>query len=286
MISTNESQVEILLLGAAQDAGRPQSGCSCDNCVTAREDQRQVEHPSSIAVIHHGERCFWIVDATPAFPVQLEMTKEAAKGYQFRGLFITHAHIGHYTGLMFLGREVMSTREMPVYVSASVGRFLSGNAPWSQLIEQRNIVLHTIEDEQPVQIAPEISITGYFVPHRDEFADTFSFVIRGEKRSLFYCPDIDRWEQWRYDLRTFLSDIDIALLDGTFYSGDELPKDRISKVPHPTVTSSCEKLEGIRGKVTFIHMNHTNPLYRDGKEKAGLLELGFDVGRCGQRWGL
>jgi len=282
----NESSIEVLLLGAAQDAGRPQSGCSCDNCATARQDTQQVEFPSSIAIIHHGEKCFWIIDATPAFPAQLELVKEIVKGYEFRGLFITHAHIGHYTGLMFLGKEVMNTHEMPVYVSASVGKFLSGNAPWSQLIEQRNIVLHIIEEEQPVQLAQDISITGYFVPHRDEFADTFSFVIQGVERSLFYCPDIDQWDLWQYDLKTFLSTIDVALIDGTFYSADELPKDRISKVPHPTVMSSCEHLKGISGKVTFIHMNHTNPLYREGKEKARVLESGFGVGRRGQRWKL
>jgi len=282
----NKNLMEILLLGAAQDAGRPQGGCSCDNCIAARKDPGKVEYPSSIAIIHHGEKRFWIVDATPAFPAQLEMVKEATDGYKFCGIFITHAHIGHYTGLMFLGKEVMNTHEMPVYASDAVGKFLAENAPWSQLINQGNIVLHTIEEEQPVQISPEISVTGYFVPHRDEFADTFSFVIRGPNRSLFYCPDIDKWEQWKHDLRTFLTDIDIALLDGTFYSNDELPKDRISKVPHPTVTSSCERLDGISGKVTFIHMNHTNPLYREGEEKADLLRSGFGVGERGQRWSL
>jgi pyrroloquinoline quinone biosynthesis protein B len=282
----NESSVEILLLGAAQDAGRPQSGCSCENCVTAREDPQKVEYPSSIAIIHHGEKCFWIVDATPAFPSQLEMVKNETNDYEFRGIFITHAHMGHYTGLMFLGKEVMSSREMPVYVSALVGKFLSGNAPWSQLIEQGNIVLHMIEEQQPFQIAPEISVTGYFVPHRDEFGDTFSFVLQGANRSLFYCPDIDQWESWNHDLRMFLADIDIALIDGTFYSTNELPQARISKVPHPTIMSSCEILEDMGGKVMFIHMNHTNPLYQDGKEKAGLLASGFGIGKSGQRWKL
>ncbi|HSG46022.1 MAG TPA: hypothetical protein VLA72_23020, partial [Anaerolineales bacterium] len=124
----DESSVEILLLGAAQDAGRPQSGCSCDNCMTAREDPQKVESPSSIAIIHHSEKCFWIIDVTPAFPSQLEMVKEITEDYEFRGLFITHAHIGHYTGLMFLGKEVMNTHEIPVYVSASMGKFLSRNA--------------------------------------------------------------------------------------------------------------------------------------------------------------
>jgi len=187
---------------------------------------------------------------------------------------------------MFLGKEVMNSREMPVYVSASVGKFLSDNAPWSQLIEQGNIVLHNIKEEQPLQITLDISVTGHFVPHRDEFADTFSFVIRGADRSLFYCPDIDKWDLWKHDLRTFLSDIDIALIDGTFYSADELPTDRISKVPHPTVMSSCEILEGMSDKIAFIHLNHTNPLYQDGKERAELLDLGFGIGKSGQRWKL
>jgi len=282
----DKHSAEVLLLGAAQDAGLPQSGCACDNCVTAREDPQKVELPSSIAIIDHREKRFWIVDATPAFPAQLEKVKENAEGYEFSGLFITHAHIGHYTGLMFLGKEVMNLHELKVYVSASTGKFLSGNAPWSQLVALRNIVLHTIEEGQPLQISPEISVTGHFVPHRDEIGDTFSFVIQGMHRSLFYCPDIDRWELWKHDLRTFLADIDTALIDGTFYSSSELPKERISTVPHPTVTSSCELLAGFGGKVSFIHMNHTNPLYRDGKERAELLASGFGIGKSGQRWGL
>ena len=281
-----ESSVEILLLGAAQDAGRPQSGCSCENCASAREDHQKVEYPSSIAIIHHGVKYFWIVDATPAFPAQLKMINAMTKGYKFCGLFLTHAHIGHYTGLMFLGKEVMNTHEMPVFVSAAMERFLSENAPWSQLVKQRNIVPHMIEEGQPVQLAPKTSVTGYFVPHRDEFADTFAFAIRGANRSLFYCPDIDKWDLWKHDLRTFLADIDIALLDGTFYSDDELPADRISKVPHPTVKSSCEILKDMSEKIFFIHMNHTNPLYRDGKERAELLSLGFGIGKNGQRWKL
>ena len=282
----HNSSVEILLLGAAQDAGCPQSGCSCDNCVAARKDPQNEEFPSSIAILCHSKRCFWIVDATPIFPSQLEMVKEIAEDYKFSGIFITHAHIGHYTGLMFFGKEVMNTHELPVYVSASMGTFLSGNAPWSQLVKQGNIVLYTIKEEQPVQLAPELSVTGYFVPHRDEFSDTFSFVIRGANRSLFYCPDIDQWESWKYDLRTFLTDIDIALIDGTFYSDNELPRNRISKVPHPTVIHSCELLDGISEKITFIHMNHTNPLYRDGEERAQLLALGFGIGKNHQRWKL
>jgi pyrroloquinoline quinone biosynthesis protein B len=282
----NESSVEILLLGAAQDAGLPQSGCACENCVTARQDSQKVEYPSSIAIIHHGEKCFWIVDATPAFPSQLEMITELTKDYEFRGIFITHTHMGHYTGLMFLGKEVMNSHEIPVHVSASVGDFLSGNAPWSQLIEYGNIVLHTIEEERALKIAPDVSITGYFVPHRDEFGDTFSFVIQGANRSLFYCPDIDKWELWNHDVRVFLTDIDIALIDGTFYSNNELPKDRISKVPHPTVMSSCEVLKGLSEKVTFIHMNHTNLLYQDGKERAELFRLGSGIGKRGQSWKL
>jgi len=204
----DENSVEILLLGAAQDAGRPQSGCSCDNCVSARKDPRKVEFPSSIAIINHREKRFWIVDATPAFPAQLEKVKEIADDYEFSGLFITHAHIGHYTGLMFLGKEVMNLHELKVYVSASIGEFLAGNAPWSQLVERRNIVLHTLEEGQPLQISPEISVTGHFVPHRDEIGDTFSFVIRGMHRSLFYCPDIDKWELWNHDLRNCLKRFD------------------------------------------------------------------------------
>jgi pyrroloquinoline quinone biosynthesis protein B len=278
--------VEVLLLGAAQDAGLPHCGCQCDNCTAARADPRREELPTSIAVIDHAHGSHCIIDATPAFPRQLEMVERSAGRSQLRGVFVTHAHIGHYTGLMYLGREAMNTEGIPVYASDRVCSLLRENAPWSQLVSLGNIALMSMAEGEPVQVTPGISVRSIAVPHRGEFSDTHAFIIGGPAQSLLYCPDVDQWELWENDLRALLSDTDHALLDGTFFSRDELPEELMSEVPHPAVEDTCEMMHNFSNKVTFVHMNHSNPLHRDGPEREFLLKRGFQIGKRGQRWEL
>ncbi len=65
-------------------------------------------------------------------------------------------------------------------------------------------------------------MTPLAVPHRDELSDTLSFVVAAPRRRLFYCPDIDGWDAWDRDVRRLVADVDVALLDGTFFSAGEL----------------------------------------------------------------
>ncbi len=282
----SKDSIEVLLLGAAQDGGCPHCGCSCCNCVAAREDPLLSELPTSIAIISHTDKRYWLIDATPALPEQLERIEQIAPDYTFSGVFLTHAHIGHYAGLMFLGKEVMCTQNTPVYVSSLMGKFLKENAPWSQLIDKHNVVLNFIAEREVIRLTSEVSVEAVCVPHRDEFSDTFAFVLHGPARNLLYCPDIDAWEPWQHDLGVFLADIDYALIDGTFFSDKELPQTRLCNIPHPTVRSSCDKLASLGDRITFIHMNHSNPLYREGMERKQVLGMGFNIGRSGLRWSL
>jgi pyrroloquinoline quinone biosynthesis protein B len=129
-------------------------------------------------------------------------------------------------------------------------------------------------------------VTAIAVPHRSEFSDTFAFIVSGPSRKLFYCPDIDTWDLWENDLESFLADMDIALLDGTFFSDNELPHNRMADVPHPFVEEACGRLQSIASGITFIHMNHSNPLYREGSERNEISKHGFGIGKHGQRWDL
>jgi pyrroloquinoline quinone biosynthesis protein B len=167
-----------------------------------------------------------------------------------------------------------------------MSRFLREHLPWSQLVASGNIELHSLTPGQDIQLSPSLHLTPVAVPHRDEFSDTLAFVVRGPARQLFYCPDIDSWDRWEYDLKQFVAGMDVALLDGTFFSAEELPGRDLSQIPHPLVIETAGRLAGVDCDVWLIHLNHTNPLHCPGLEQAWLAAQGLGVGMVGTRWKL
>ncbi|MBU0491604.1 MAG: pyrroloquinoline quinone biosynthesis protein PqqB [Chloroflexi bacterium] len=274
--------VEAVLLGTAQDGGMPQAGCMCANCA----DPARRAYAACLGLVDRATGQSWLIDATPDFREQWRILHDLAPDCPLAGIALTHAHMGHYAGLIHLGREAWNTRGLPVYASARMADFLRGNAPWSQLVNLGNIRLHEVSPGQPVALGPRLSLTPHVVPHRDEFSDTLVFVVSGPARRLFYCPDIDRWDDWPGGLREFLGALDVALLDGTFWSADELPGRDVCQVPHPLGTDTARRLAGLSCDVRLIHLNHTNPLHRPGPARDWLAAQGLGVGALGDRWSL
>ncbi len=272
---------EVILLGSAQDAGVPQIGCQCAHCTVARQQPHLKRTTVSLALVDHDNALSYVIDATPDFREQYDALRAHAPHCALGGIIISHAHIGHYTGLIHLGKEAMSAHDVPLHASESVCAFLRNNAPWSQLVQLNNIALQPFA--QTLSLGA-FSIQPISVPHRAEYSDTHAFIIRAGERSFFYCPDIDRWEQWRLDVREVVSGVDVALIDGCFFANGELPGRDMSKIPHPLVTDSVQRLSGVRSEVVFIHLNHTNPVLHDGSECAWLHQQGFKIGSDGMRW--
>ena len=281
--------VEAILLGTAQDGGVPQAGCYCANCGPARTDPTRRRLVACLGLVDHTTRQSWLIDATPDFREQLHTLHNLAPGCPLTGVVLTHAHIGHFAGLIHLGDEAWDTRDLPVYASPRMASFLRDNAPWSQLVAMGNIKLRLLTPGSETQLSPNLHLTPLPVPHRDEFSDTLAFVVRGRSgspRRLFYCPDIDTWDRWEHDLRSFVAGMDVALLDATFFSADELPGRDLSQIPHPLATDTAERLAGVDCDVRLIHLNHSNPLHRVGPERDWLAARGIGVGTFGERWRL
>ena len=197
------------------------------------------------------------------------------------GIFITHAHIGHYTGLIELGREVMNTHEVPVYVLPKMKNFLESNGPWSQLVTLKNIKTELLSADIPVAINSHITITAFTVPHREEYSETAGFRIETANKKYLFIPDINKWDKWDKSIVDEVKKVDLALIDGTFFDSTELPGRKMSEVPHPFVNETTElftnETYGTRSKVYFIHFNHTNPLLRDKKTRKSLSRSGFHL---------
>lgn len=195
--------------------------------------------------------------------------------------------MGHYAGLLQLGREAMGAKGMPVYVMPRMKEFLETNAPWSQLVALGNIKLILMEQDTPIQLTPNLRVIPLKVPHRDEFSETLGFRIETSEKSLLFIPDIDKWPLWERDIRAEVVRVDVALLDATFYQEGELPNRNMSEIPHPFVAETITLFSPLpaaeRQKVKFIHFNHTNPLILEGPERDEVKKLGFELATEGER---
>ncbi len=279
--------VEARLLGIAQDAGIPQAGCLCPTCARAHEDPAARYHVVCLGLVDHPTRTFWLVDATPDFPSQLYRLQRLGEGYTLGGIFLTHAHMGHYTGLIHLGREAMNTQELPVYATARMADFLRRHAPWSQLVALGNVVLHELTPNLPVQLTPRLRVTPVPVPHRDEWSDTVAYLVHGEQGALFFCPDADSWTGWPEASAAAMRAAQVCLVDATFFSRDEVAHRNVEEIPHPFVVDWVDYLASLPGEVVLVHLNHTNPLLQTGSEAHALVaRAGLRVGREGDVWHL
>lgn len=277
----------IQILGVAQDGGYPHIGCEKTCCAQAWQNNELHQWIVSFALADPVTGKWWLFEATPDIKDQLHYFHTANAGrynYLPNGIFITHAHIGHYTGLMELGREAFGSKEVPVYVLDKMSKFLETNGPWSQLVSLKNISIQKLIADESLALTSTIQVTAFTVPHRDEFSETAGFRINTRSKKYLFIPDIDKWEKWNKKIVLEVERADIALLDATFYSADELPHRDINEIPHPLVRETMKLFESVpalKSKIHFIHFNHTNPLLRATEEKKGLEQAGFKVAAVG-----
>jgi pyrroloquinoline quinone biosynthesis protein B len=299
----------VLVLGTAQDGGLPQIGCDDEICRAARADPKRRRLVTSLLLCDPRDGRRWLFDCTPDIREQVERARghppkreqEGLRPPLFDGLFLTHAHIGHYAGLLELGREAYAAKELDTWVTPRFAQFLAQNGPWSLLVEEQRLVLRELAEGQPVELAPDLSVVPFRVPHRDEFSDTVGFEIRGPFRTLVYLPDIDKWEKWdaedgggapaRGRVEALLARCNFALLDGCFYADGEIPGRSMKDIPHPFVTESLARFAGLpiaeRAKIHFTHLNHTNPAAaEDSSARRAVLVRGMQVLAEGQRFSL
>lgn len=277
-----------IVLGTAQDGAVPQSGCGCCACLAARVDPARARRPSCLGLLEEASGSRFMVDATWQFPDQLQALNAAAGQPAVGppdGILLTHAHVGHYAGLVHLGREVMASHEVPLWVMPRMAKFLSSNQPWASLVEDHNVVLQELTADRRVELGSGLSVRPVPVPHRDELSETVAFEITGPSRRVLWLPDIDVWDE---RLGSWLADVDVAWLDGTFFSDAELPGRDIQQIPHPRVSEHLQEYSRLADEaevdLRLIHLNHSNPLCDPGSPESLQVEAcGVKVAAEGER---
>ncbi|MAH98108.1 MAG: hypothetical protein CMA12_01990 [Euryarchaeota archaeon] len=281
--------VELAIVGIAQDGGVPQAGCACKNCRMAMEDPSRRYFPSSCA-IRGKDGSLHIIEATRSLAEQIVI---ASKSLRFEvsvpeTVSLTHTHLGHVDGLGQFGKEVIDSKDVPLFGSEKV---------LLDLKRRRLVDPFSAKTVTPMSFFSPKDGCGFEymfipVPHRDEYSDTHAIVIKGDEKSILFIPDHDDWDKtlnlngfenirewWNY------LEVDIILLDGTFWNEKEIEDRDISEIPHPMISETIErighKLE-TDPELYFIHINHTNPILDENSPQyQKIIRMGWRVARQG-----
>ncbi|MBT8306629.1 MAG: MBL fold metallo-hydrolase [Maribacter sp.] len=276
----------LTILGIAQDAGYPQVDCKKECCEPFHIGIEKKKRVTSLGLVDVTSNEKWLFDATPDITSQIDELNRnhSGQGPILSGVFLTHAHIGHYTGLMYLGKEGVNTKKSKVYAMPRMKTFLETNGPWSQLVIDENISLQEIRNKEQINLSPKLKIIPIRVPHRDEYSETIGFKIIGPNKVVLFIPDIDKWSKWETNIIDAVAQVDIALLDATFFNAEEINNRDITEIPHPFVIETMELFKdqpkSMKKKIHFIHLNHTNPLLDPASEQSKeVMVKGFKIAR-------
>ena len=252
------------VLGIAQDARFPHIGCQKECCANFYNGKYKKQKVVSLGLVAIENKQKWLFEATPDIATELaDLNQNHLKNNTLiDGIFLTHAHIGHYTGLLYFGREALGKKATPVFVMPKMKTFLTENGPWNQLVAFENIVFKNLQNDTTIVLNTNLKVTPFLVPHRDKFSETVGYKIKGKNKTALFIPDINKWKKWHKNIVEEVQKVAYAFLDATFFKKGALNRS-MSKIPHPFIAETIHlfKDEDIetKNKVLFIHFNHTNP---------------------------
>jgi len=269
------------VLGVVQDGGLPHLGSNKLCC----DETQSKRHVTSLMLINNKNNYSYLFDASPDINEQLNFMGDRIKK-DLKGIFLTHAHIGHYTGLMYFGREALNSKLINVYAMPRMKKFLEQNGPWSQLVSLENILITELNNNSKISVDSNVIIQPFEVPHRPEFSETVGYKIYKKKKKALFIPDIDKWYLWDKSIIEEIKKVDYALVDATFYDSKEVNYRDISEIPHPFVIESMELFDSLnekeKNKIYFIHLNHTNPLLdKQSYQYKYVISKGYNVAEEG-----
>jgi len=295
--------MRIRVLGAAAGGGFPQWNCNCRNCDGVRKGSIRATARTQSSIVVSADGVNWILfNASPDFLAQYRSFPDLqpARGIRdtaIRSIVLMDAQIDHTTGLLML-RE---GKPLEIYCTGMACEDLtSGNPLFNILDHYCGVNWHELPtaagNRFSVIGAEELSFTAVplkskappYSPHRDNphEGDNIGMRIRDTRsgKVLFYAPGLGEIEP---HLKPFLEEADCLLVDGTFWTDDEMIKLGISKkrardighLPQSGPEGMIEVLKPLKAaRKVLIHINNTNPILdEDSTERRELTAAGIEV---------
>ncbi len=296
--------MHIRVLGSAAGGGFPQWNCNCSNCDGLRRGRIQAtaRTQSSIAVSADGTD-WLLVNASPDILAQLAQNPvlQPARSVRDSGIaavLLMDAQIDHVTGLLMLRER---TSPLPLLATPAVLSDLSDGFPITRILSHYCQVAPT---ELPIDGRPT-AVPGLpglqvqtvalsskpppYSPFRNNPrpGDNIGLVLHNPATGAqaFYAPGLAAMTP---DLLATMAACSVVLVDGTFWTHDEMQRQGLSKkaaldmghLPQSGPGGMIEQLDGLPTHVRkiLIHINNTNPILVDNSpERALLAERGIEV---------
>ena len=303
--------MRIRLLGTAAGGGVPQWNCNCPICREARSGTGRVQPrtQSSVAISVDDQRWF-LLNASPDICVQIEAFKPlqpssvAIRGSPVQSVLLTNADLDHTLGLFLMreGEQLLVHATESVRNSLTQGISLSSTMAafcgiqWINSPSELSPLLNRDGSESGI-LYQTVSVGG----RRPRFSLTTSqamdpvvgyrFIDQKSRGRLLFLPDVAVLDG---KLNHLLTECDVLLFDGTFWSEDEM-KQRgagtlaASEMGHVPISGAGGSLQ-VLGQLDlkhriYVHINNTNPiLLEDSTERAAVLATGCMIGNDGMEF--
>lgn len=279
--------MRVKILGSAAGGAFPQWNCACENCRSLRAGKFRGKARTQTQVAICEESAPWfLLGASPDLRAQIEATpelhpREGLRQSPIAGVVLANADLDHVLGLLLL-RELQPLR---IYATASVHRILkehnsffrmlervAGQAVWQDIPLESEFRLSdaggnssgivcrafSLDKHYPAYVAPE---------HQAQLAPkeaSLGFMIESHSgKRLSYMPAVPGLDD---GLLQQIDGCDVLLLDGTFWSDDELIRvqgggQTARAMGHTPVQAILSRLAEVkRPRKIFLHINNTNPM--------------------------
>ncbi|HEY5929517.1 MAG TPA: pyrroloquinoline quinone biosynthesis protein PqqB [Burkholderiales bacterium] len=295
--------MRIRVLGAAAGGGFPQWNCNCRMCDGVRKGSLRAKARTQSSIVVSADNVNWVLfNASPDILAQFKSFPELqpARGIRdtaIRSIILMDAQIDHTTGLLML-RE---GKPLEIYCTGMACEDLTTGNPlfnilghycgvnWHELPTAAGSSFQAIgAEELSFTAVPLKSKAPPYSPHRDNPHEGDNIGMRiTDKRSgkvLFYAPGLGEIEP---HLKPFLEEADVLMVDGTFWTDDEMIRLGVSKkrardighLPQSGPGGMIEVLKPLKAsRKVLIHINNTNPILDDDSaERRELASVGIEV---------
>ncbi|WP_161974910.1 pyrroloquinoline quinone biosynthesis protein PqqB [Bacillus timonensis] len=294
------SKIRIRVLGVAAGGGFPQWNCACPNCCGVRAGDAALKPmlQSSLAITAN-EKDWYLINAGPDVSRQIETFAALHAGPGIRetplaGVILTDAELDHSIGLLSL-RE---GSHLTIYGTETVRNCLHTSFPvfpmlqnycsweWQTLCPDGKerlgdgVLIETI----PVSTKPPLYAQSNHDGHEEIWE--VGLLLQNERsgKCVAYFPTLDTMTP---EIESALHKADILLVDGTFWSEDELvllgaTKRNASDMGHLPISGSSGLIENLASfsakRKILIHINNSNPILKKGSKESEILkQYGIEI---------
>jgi pyrroloquinoline quinone biosynthesis protein B len=309
--------MRVKVLGSAAGGGFPQWNCGCANCARLRTGRLKgrARTQTQLAISPAGGVWF-LVGASPDLRQQLTADLDLAppagsRSTPIRAVLLTSADVDSALGLLHL-REFQPFR---VYSTSAVARVLNEENNLFRALERSRprVQWESLPLDQPIPIFEPAAdsqagpLTCRALPLDGKFPDYMSDRLRRslpEKEAviglefeqngkrLFYAPGLPDTNDWK----SRVGQTNVALLDGSFWTDDELIKIRLAgstarqmgHLPLSGENGLLDQLKSARDiRRILIHINNTNPALDEDSDAAHALhDAGYEIAYDGMEFTL